>query len=357
MNITLTNKVASKYFVFGNPTMAYINMAQFLSEHQTVLTGNVYRIDNGSWTATAEQTMRSNEKYLAPMTSVMLEATAEQTSLNLTLKPSVLTLNDQVAAQSPARRVQERHPVSTSDSDLTSEILTIYAITPNAHARTLIATHPEAYDYYVQGEDALLMTSGVQTSSYVTIPLNLYTAAEQVPMMADVRQGISRIPLSMIVYPEYRTEYMQLAFYLTNNWTRECYIYDSYTGQKIRIMDGLIITVEMPADYEDRYFIEGPDEYLGAGNNQGDGTTTNLDNATTAEPMLRAYSVETGQLTVSASQPIRDMKVYSITGQLLYTSPANCQLSTIHCSVPSGACIVEAKLHSGNTLHQQAIVK
>ena len=357
MNITLTNKVASKYFVFGNPTMAYINMAQFLQEHSSVLTGNIYRIDNGSWAATAEQTMRSNEKYLAPMTSVMLEAIAEQTSLNLTLTPSVLTLNDQVAAQSPARRVQERHSTSTSDSDLTSEILTIYALTPDAYARTLIATHPEAYDYYVQSEDALLMTSGVQTSSYVTIPLNLYTAAEQVPMMADVRQGISRIPLSMIVYPEYRTEYMQLAFYLTNNWTRECYIYDSYTGQKIRIMDGLIITVEMPADYEERYFIEGPDEYLGAGNNQGDGTTTNLDNATTAEPMLRAYSVETGQLTVSASQPIREMKVYSITGQLLYTSPANCQLSTIHCSVPSGACIVEAKLHSGNTLHQQAIVK
>ena len=358
MNITLTNKVESEYFVFGNPTMAYINMAQFLQEHSSVLTGNVYRIDNGSWTATAEQTMRSNEKYLAPMTSVMLEAIgAEQTSLNLTLTPSVLTLNDQVAAQSPVRRVQERHPVSTSDSDLTSEILTIYAITPNAHARTLIATHPEAYDYYVQSEDALLMTSGVQTSSYVTIPLNLYTAAEQVPMMADVRQGVSRIPLSMIVYPEYRTEYMQLAFYLTNNWTRECYILDSYTGQKIRIMDGLLISVPMPKDYEERYFIEGPDEYLGAGTGNGDGTTTNLDNATTAEPMLRAYSVETGQLTVSASQPIRDMKVYSITGQLLYTTLANCQLSTIHCQVPSGACIVEAKLHSGNTLHQQAIVK
>ena len=357
MNITLTNKVASKYFVFGNPTMAYINMAQFLQEHSSVLTGNVYRIDNGSWTATAEQTMRSNEKYLAPMTSVMLEARAEQTSLNLTLRPSVLTLNDQVAAQSPVRRVQERRSTSTSDSDLTSEILTIYAITPNAHARTLIATHPEAYDYYVQSEDALLMTSGVQTSSYVTIPLNLYTAAEQVPMMADVRQGVSRIPLSMIVYPEYRTDYMQLAFYLSSNWTRECYIVDSYTGQRIRIMDGLIISVEMPKDYEERYFIEGPDEYLGAGNNQGDGTTTNLDNATTAEPMLRAYSVETGQLTVSASEPIREMKVYSITGQLLYTTLANCQLSTIHCQVPSGACIVEAKLHSGNTLHQQAIVK
>ena len=357
MNITLTNEVESEYFVFGNPTMAYINMARFLEENKDVLNPTFYRITSDTWTATVEQTMRSNEKYLAPMTSVMLQAKAAGKSLSLRLTPSVLTLNDQVAAQSPVRRVQERHPVSTSDSDLTSEILTIYALTPDAYARTIIATHPEAFDYYQQGEDALLMTSGVQTSSYVTIPLNLYTAAEQVPMMADVRQGVSRIPLSMIVYPEYRTDYMQLAFYLSSNWTRECYIVDSYTGQRIRIMDGLIISVEMPADYEERYFIEGPDEYLGAGNGNGDGTTTNIDNATSTSPMLRAYSVQAGQLTVAASQPIREMKVYSITGQLLYTTLANCQLSTIHCSVPSGACIVEATLHSGTTLHQQAIVK
>ena len=357
MNITLTNKVANRYFVFGNPTMAYINMAQFVKEHSDVLTGNFYRVYDGSWTATVQQNMRNNEKYLAPMTSVMLEAKAEQTSLNLTLTPSVLTLNDQVAAQSPARRVQARTEAGHEESEVASEMMTIYAVTPSAHARTLVITHPEAYDYYVHGEDALLMTSGVQTSSYVTIPLNLYTAAESVPMMADVRQGVSRIPLSMIVHPEHRTEYMQLAFYLSDNWMRECYIYDSYTGQKVRIMDGLVISVEMPKDYEERYFIEGPDEYLGAGSDNGGGTTTNIGNATATASVLHAYSMQVGQLTVAAGEPIRDMKVYSITGQLLYRNESDCQLSTIHCQVPSGVCVVEATLYNGTTCFTQAIVK
>ena len=362
MDITLKNKVANKHFVFGNPTMAYINMVQFLKDHNDVLEQKFYRISDNQWNASVKATMESPEKYLAPMTSVMLEAKADATTLNLTLKPSHLTLNDQVATQMPERNLPARR-LSNGESEKNSEIMTIYAFTPNAHARTILATNPEAYDYYVNGEDAMLMTSGVQNTSYVTIPLNLYTVAEQVPMMADVRQGISRIPLAMSVFEECRTEYMQLAFYLSANWTRECYITDMVTGQKIRIMDGLIITVEMPDNFQERYFIEGPDEYLGSGNangnGNGNGTTTAIDNTTSSSPQLYVYSMNRGELVVSATQPIRDLKVYSIAGQLLSypISSADCQLSTINCQLPSGVCVVEATLHNGVVVHQQAIVK
>ena len=358
MNITLKNKVSNKHFVFGNPTMAYINMVQFLKDHENVLEQKFYRINDSQWNASVKATMESNEKYLAPMTSVMLEAKAESTTLSLTLRPSHLTINDQVAAKSPERKASARR-VASGDSEQESEIMTIYAFTPNAHARTILATHPEAYDYYVKGEDAMLMTSGVQNTSYVTIPLNLYTVAEQVPMMADVRQGISRIPLAMSVLEECRADYMQLAFYLSSNWSRECYIADELTGQKIRVMDGLIITVEMPDNFQERYFIEGPDEYLGSSNDGSNGTTTAIDNTTSASPQLYVASMNSGELMVSATQPIRELKVYSITGQLLShpISSADCQLSAINCQLPSGVCVVEATLHDGTRLHQQAIVK
>ena len=358
MNITLKNKVSNKHFVFGNPTMAYINMVQFLKDHENVLEQKFYRINDSQWNASVKATMESNEKYLAPMTSVMLEAKAESTTLSLTLSSSHLTINDQVAAKSPERKASARR-VASDDSEQESEIMTIYAFTPNAHARTILATHPEAYDYYVKGEDAMLMTSGVQNTSYVTIPLNLYTVAEQVPMMADVRQGISRIPLAMSVFEECRADYMQLAFYLSSNWSRECYIADELTGQKIRVMDGLIITVEMPDNFQERYFIEGPDEYLGSSNDGSNGTTTAIDNTTSASPQLYVASMNLGELMVSATQPIRDLKVYSIAGQLLSypISSADCQLSTINCQLPSGVCVVEATLHNGVVVHQQAIVK
>ena len=361
MEIKLTNEVQSKYFVFGNPTMAYINMVQFLKKHEDVLEQKFYRITNNQWSASVKATMESNEKYLAPMTSVMLEAKADATSLSLTLSAEHLTLNDQVAAQVPERHLPRyttaRHTTNNAASE--SQILTIYAIAPDAHARAVLATHPDAYDYYQKGEDAVLISSGIENDSYAMMPMNLYTIAEQVPMMVDVRQGISRIPLSLIVHKDYKSEYMQLAFYLSESWTHECYIVDSYTGQKIRIMDGLIIHVEMPNSHQERYFIEGPDEYLGSGNANGNGTTTAIDNTTASSPQLYAYLMNRGELVVSATQPIRDLKVYSIAGQLLSypISSADCQLSTINCQLPSGVCVVEATLHNGVVVHQQAIVK
>ena len=367
MDITLTNKTASQYFLFGNPTMAYINMHDFLhdnegEENNKILNHVFYRIENGTWDATTKHTM-GNDRFLAPMTSVMLEASTACTELQLTLKASHLTLNNQVSPFSednPAVQQAPRRAPSADEPAPTSELLTIYALTKNATARTVLATNPVANDYYLSGEDALFISTGVENESYVTTPLNMYTVAERVPMMADVRQGISNIPLAILAADKARQEYMQLAFYYTSNWSRTCYFCDSKTGQKIRIMDGLVISVEMPQNHEQRYFIEGPDTYLGSGNTNGNGTSTSVHNTNGTSASIHAYSQDKGQLTVTANQPIRELKVYSITGQLLShpISTHNCQLSTVNCQqLPTGVCIVEATLHNGTTLHTQAIVQ
>ena len=366
MDITLTNKTPSQYFLFGNPTMAYINMHDFLhdnegEENNKILNHVFYRIENGAWDATTEHTM-GNDRFLAPMTSVMLEASTACTALQLTLKASHLTLNNQVSPFSednPAVQQAPRRAPSADEPAPTSELLTIYALTKNATARTVLATNPVANDYYLSGEDALFISTGVENESYVTTPLNMYTVAERVPMMADVRQGISNIPLAILAADKARQEYMQLAFYYTSNWSRTCYFCDSKTGQKIRIMDGLVISVEMPQNHEQRYFIEGPDTYLGSGNTNGNGTSTSVHNTNATSASIHAYSLDKGQLTVTANQPIRELKVYSITGQLLChpISTTSCQLSTVNCQIPSGVCIVEATLYNGTTLHTQAVVK
>ena len=366
MEITLTNKTESQYFLFGNPTMAYINMHDFLhdnegEENNKILNHVFYRIENGTWDATTEHTM-GDDRFLAPMTSVMLEACTARTELPLTLKASHLTLNNQVSPFSEDNPAVQQAPRRAPDTDTqapTSELLTIYALTKNATARTVLAINPVANDYYLSGEDALFISTGVENESYVTTPLNMYTVAERVPMMADVRQGISNIPLAILAADKARQEYMQLAFYYTSNWSRTCYFCDSKTGQKIRIMDGLVISVEMPQNHEQRYFIEGPDTYLGSGNTNGNGTSTSVHNTNATSASIHAYSQDKGQLTVTANQPIRELKVYSITGQLLShpISTTSCQLSTVNCQIPSGVCIVEATLYNGTTLHTQAVVK
>ena len=358
MQITLSNKIASKYFLFGNPTMAYINMHDFLHDNDDVLDHLFYRIENGAWDASVEHTM-GDDRFLAPMTSVMLVATNDSNEITVTLKTSHLTLNNQVSPfteENPSitpTALPKRAPQSATES----ELMTIYALTNDAIARTVLATNPVAKDYYLKGEDAIFLSSGVETSSSITTPLNMYTVAEQVPMMADVRQGISEIPLAILAAEEYRTTHMQLAFFYSANWSRTCHFYDSKTGQKIRIMDGLMISVEMPQNHEQRYYIGGPDEYLGS-SEDNQGPTTAVDNTSYSTlATLQAFSLAQGELTIRSNQLIQEIRLYDLAGRLIVEHPLPLLHTSTTVAVPSGICLVEAVLRDGTTLHTQALVK
>ena len=356
MQITLTNKNASNYFLFGNPTMAYINMHEFLTDNAAVVEHGFYHVENGSWDANAQHTM-TNDRYLAPMTSVMLKAKSETSSITLTLSPAHLTLNNQISQHEEEGSNEQpvAAPKRMASKKAEPELLTIYAIVDGAYARTKLAVAPTASDYYVQGEDALFISSGVETLSEVTTPLNMYTVAEQVPMMADVRQGISDIPLSVLVDDDYRTNYMQLAFYYSANWSRTCYFCDSYTGQKIRIMDGLIISVEMPQNHEPRYYIEGPDMYQGS--SEGGVTTSTTNPSANDEASFTAYSLSQASLHISSNQLIQEVTLYDLAGRVI----AQRQLDLFHTAVdmpaPSGMCLVKVTLRNGTTLYRQALVR
>jgi hypothetical protein len=308
------------------------------------------------------------------MTSALLkvndEATEEQKkSMVITLLPSHLTLNNAInpvdevqegeneAQQAPARRIADIDERPVNYEALQSELMTIYAFTPKGTARTVLATNPAANDYYTSGEDALFTSSGVENESYVTTPLNMYTVAEQVPMMADVRQGISEIPLGILAADKARSEYMQVAFYLTSNWSRECYFCDSKTGQKIRIMDGLVITVEMPLNHEQRYYIEGPDTYRGS-----DGVTTSTTQPTlsTTGNKVWAYAPDHSRVVVSSSDLIKSATLYDLTGRLVASSSLNTHLMTntltLHTMGVAGVYIVDVTLRDGSTERAQVIV-
>ena len=373
MTITLTNKTASEYFLFGNPTMAFVDMHALYLDNKSQWSGVFKTITNTTINAATQSSLTPANRYLPPMTSALLkvndEATEEQKkSMVITLLPSHLTLNNAInpvdevqegeneAQQAPARRIADIDERPVNYEALQSELMTIYAFTPKGTARTVLATNPAANDYYTSGEDALFTSSGVENESYVTTPLNMYTVAEQVPMMADVRQGISEIPLAILATDKARSQYMQVAFYLTSNWSRECYFCDSQTGQKIRIMDGLVISVEMPLNHEQRYYIEGPDEYTGSGNG---GVTTSTTNPIISPAMhqLWAYSHEANNLMVCSSDIIQDLKIYDMAGRMITHKQLDLFHSSVSLSVPAGVCVVEATLRDGTTLHTQAIVK
>lgn len=373
MTITLTNNTASEYFLFGNPTMAFVDMHALYLDNKTQWNGEFKTMTSNIINATTPATMTTENRYLPPMTSVLLkvndEATEEQKkSMVITLLPSHLTLNNAInpinevqeggndTQQAPARRIAGIDERPVNHEAVQSELMTIYAFTPKGTARTVLATNPAANDYYTSGEDALFTSTGVENESYVTTPLNMYTVAEQVPMMADVRQGISEIPLGILAADKARSEHMQVAFYLTSNWSRECYFVDHKTGQKIRIMDGLVISVEMPENHEQRYSIEGPDSYQGS-----DGVTTSTTQPTlsTTGNKVWAYAPDRSTVVVSSSDLIKSATLYDITGRLIAQSPNSLITNTLtlHTAGVAGVYIVDVTLRDGSTERAQVIVQ
>ena len=356
MEITLTNNESGNKFLFGNPTMAYIDLHQFIADNNSLNTV-IHSMRASSWRASSELTMLE-DRYLAPMTSVLLETKENAQSITLQLSASHLTLNNMVNAVETADDPSSNAPRRTNERQEASEILTIYALSNNNVARTVLATNPIANDYFQQGEDALFVSSGIETKTDVLSPLNMYTVAEQVPMMADVRQGISNIPLAILAAEGYHTQYMQVAFYLTSNWSRECYFVDHKTGQKNRIIDGLVISVEMPENHEQRYFIEGPDTYQGS---NGVVTSTTQPTLSTTGNKVWAYAPDRGNVVVSSSDLIKSATLYDITGRLITSSPLNSHLMTntltLHTAGTAGVYIVDVTLRDGSTERSQVIVQ
>ena len=364
MQITLENNQASQNFLFGNPTMAFIDMQLFLKANEGVLNPVFHRMQNSTWSASTEKTL-VEDRYLAPMTSVLLETLNKEAkeSITVTLSAEHLTLNNQVYT---IEEVNEQQGAKIkAKAEYQTQIMTIYAFTPKATARTVLATNPAANDYYSNGEDALFVSSGIENKTSVKSPLNMYTVAEQVPMMADVRLGISQIPLAILADSKVRAEKMQLAFYYTSNWSRTCYLVDSYTGQKTRIMNGLIISVEMPLNHEQRYYIEGPDTYQGS---DGVTTSTTQPNVSTTGNKVWAYAPDRSTVVVSSTALIKSATLYDITGRLITQSSLNSQLSTLnsqlmtntltlHTTGSAGVFIVDVTLRDGSTEQAQVIIQ
>ena len=356
MQITLENNQASQNFLFGNPTMAFIDMQLFLKANEGVLNPVFRRMQNSTWSASTEKTL-VEDRYLAPMSSVLLETKDKtlENNITVTLSAEHLTLNNQVYTIEEVSQ-PEGAKIKAKTEDQT-QMMTIYAFTPKATARTVLATNPAANDYYSNGEDALFVSSGIENKTSVKSPLNMYTVAEQVPMMADVRLGISQIPLAILADSKVRAEKMQLAFYYTSNWSRTCYLVDSYTGQKTRIMNGLIISVEMPLNHEQRYYIEGPDEYTSSSNG---GVTTSTSGVTQPESVHRVWAyAQDGTVIINASDLIKSAMLYDITGRLVTTSDNSLITNSLTLSTTgtAGMYILDVTLRDGTTEQTQVIVQ
>ena len=346
MTITLTNDIASNQFMFGNPTMANIDMQKFLADNTHI--SAYYKMQNSTWQAETPLTAG----VLEPMRSVLLklkEGTGNKTSITINLSANHMNTPSQNAIQLP-----ERKQVAEEVDE--AQLMTIYATCENGQARCILASHAYANDIYVGDEDALFISSGVEdggSSATATSPINMYTIAQQVPMMVDVRENIDTVPVSMLVHDSYRTEKVRFSFYLSLNWEKECYFCDAVTGARYRILDGLWLEMDMPNNHENRYYIEGPDR----GSNSDITTSTTHPTLEEGECQIWAYSPEQGQMVVWSSDIFKAINVYDLSGRLISHKELDLQYNSATISVPSGVYMIEAIMRDNSKEFTKTIVR
>jgi hypothetical protein len=359
MAITLTNEVsgANQSFLFGNPTMALIDMQKLYDDNGTTAwTGAYSYITDNQWGAST-QALDDNGRFLPPMTSVMLHTNSNATSLTINLKPSHLTLSTTDAIQHQDGEPQPVAPRQSAATTIPKDrpmTMSLYAYTDRASARTTLAASPTANDSYQVGEDALFISSGVEMSNVVVTPLNMYTLSEQVPMMADVRENIDSIPVGLLAKDNYRSDSITFAFHLSANWDKECYFYDAFTDTRYRIMDGMFVSLPMPQNHENRYFILGPDDSSNGGIVSSTTQPTRPDEHAIH---IWAYAPNQGELIVCSNDIIQEVKVYDVAGRLIAHQVPQLQYNTLTIPCPAGVCIVEATTRDRTQHYTRTIVK
>ena len=263
----LTNGVASSSFVFGNPTMGFIDIWGFIADNASKLNLEFDYMDETKKGASAytpmtnvvalatENKLSKRERYLPPMYAIVLKAKEEATSIDLTLNTSRI-VTDTVHHDRPAAAPRHRDGTPVRHKG----IMTVTAknpVSPRCYSRLLLG---QGYHNSIrEGEDAVLTTINIDNYSNTNAPatpFNLYAAEGSYGLSIDLRDSIVNIPVSFLISDLPYDPVTYLWFTGVNNIDGELVLYDVQTDTERAIIDGIYLTIETPTQsHERRYYI------------------------------------------------------------------------------------------------------
>ena len=269
--ITLKNEVSSTDFIFGNPTMGYIDIWGFIADNNTNLVEKIgYMDERGSASLYKEVTKIAAEakgdnkitnpnRYLPPMHVMVLEKTSPATELTLRLYTDrVVTDTSQVV--SPPRSPAPRRATSSARR---KGIMTVTATNDlSARCTSYLLLGQGYHNEIVDGEDAILTTINIDnyTANLTpTTPFNLYAVENGNGMSIDLLDSIVNIPISFYMSDLDYEPITYLWFTGVNNIDDPLVLYDEWTDTERPIIDGICHTVETPMQsHQKRYYIRRP---------------------------------------------------------------------------------------------------
>ncbi len=370
MKVTLHNNTASNWFIWGNPTMAYVDAEAFYLANSDKIEANYKVMVDGEWKTRNKYNVTYQSRFVAPFESVLVYAKeGAKKDLELVLTVNCLAssnINGGRTNYQPGTvtRAPQRIAHSAQGHYFSNGLMHIAAGVRYAgdmkNAATasfdLVATD-FANNGFDQSEDALFVSTGVADDGTIrngASEMNLYSLVGDKGLSIDVREQIGIVPLGFLVSNDMREVNdgkMTLYFTLTD-WEQECYLVDALTGTKTRIINCTELLLDIPQNHEMRYYIQGPYK-----DSSDDTPTDNHDVVTPdAESTVSVFSPAAGLVNVVASADIASVRLYDVTG-LLVAEKAVSGTPVLTMAAPSGVLVAEVRLADGTIARQKVFVR
>lgn len=320
------------YFIFGNPTMAYIDIEEFLKENRSILDPeyHYFHAEKGNsqaWTDYAGTNTNLNTTdygdlvpgYIAPQRAIMVKAlTSGNTSITVTVPTSAVT------TKPVAKTVAA--PAST---------LYMKSVAGGHTSYASISEQFDANDNYNAEEDAktMLGDNGLTPSS-------LYSVADSRALAVNTLRNINNVPVA--VYAESATT-ATLSFEGADSFEGcRLYLHDMLSNTSTLIENDEPLTIYTTKEGEAiRYFIQKVvDE------------TTGID--VTENGGINIFVQPDGSITVASNDMLKEVNVYNAAGQRILHQTANDQF--VGLSLPAGVYAVQA-LTEHESYSQKVVIK
>ena len=300
----------ARHFLVGNPYMTYLNMAKFLEVNSKVLNSKYWTLANGAPSAVVgtpdvefsgeNGTLGSVSRTVKPMEAFFIEVIAGTEDTKVTFTPEMMS-SSEITATAETRSYSATNPT-----------LTITAERGETKSVAKLVTSDTADNGYEASEDAVVLLD-----SELDAPM-VYTVSGSRAAQVNAMKEISNVGLG--IYNENDDE-ATVTISGLSQMASPLYLYDAQTRKSVEL-SGDSYTMQITGDSHGRYYLR------------------NSAMADELENTISIYSAQRGQVIVSALQPVREIKVFNVSGALVRQFSVNTTQYTF--PIQSGLYIIYA---------------
>ncbi len=258
--VTLTKKNSGKLFLVGNPFMAHLDMAAFLTANSSVIEPKFWLLTEteqvaASMTGTDLESLitnmternATNLSQLPPMQGFFVEATSAVKELTINFTPAMMAVQPYTATdgtpilKAPAASQNAKRATQNEQrrAELSNDIIRV----STEESMAIIRLAPEAQKDYVASEDVEMIDDSNQKSirRIYTVAGTMASAINQTPDADGVEVGLMA-PTDSVTVVTFKG--LALEDYM---------LYDTTTGEKTQLYDGF--ELEMTGSVSGRYFL------------------------------------------------------------------------------------------------------